>query len=59
MGERKGVYRVLVGKPEGKRPLRKHRRRSEDNIKTNLQDVGMGAWNRSIWLRTGTGGGFL
>ena len=59
MGERKGVYRVLVGKPEGKRPLRKHRRRSEDNIKTNLQDVGMGAWTRSIWLRIGTGGGFL
>ena len=59
MGERRGVYRVLVRKPEGKRPLRKPRHRSEDNIKTNLQEVGLGTWTRSIWLRTGTGGGYL
>ena len=39
MGERKGVYRVLVGKPEGKRPLRRPRRRWE-NIKMALQEVG-------------------
>jgi len=38
MGERRGVYRVLVGKPEGKRPLGRPRRRREDNIKMNFQD---------------------
>jgi len=40
MGERRVVYRVLVGKPEGKRPLRRPRRRWEDNIKMKLQEVG-------------------
>ena len=42
MGERRGVYRVLVGKPEGKRPLGSPRRRWEDNIKMDLQKVGCG-----------------
>ena len=42
MGERRGVYRVLVGKPEGKRPLGGPRRRWEDNIKIDLQEVGCG-----------------
>jgi hypothetical protein len=42
MGERRGVYRVLVGKPEGKRPLGRPRRRREDNIKMYLQEVGYG-----------------
>jgi hypothetical protein len=41
-GERRGVYRVLVGKPEGKRPLGRTRRRLEDNIKKYLQEVGCG-----------------
>jgi hypothetical protein len=40
MGETRGVYRVLVGKPEGKRPLGRPRRRWEDNIKMDLQEVG-------------------
>ena len=40
MGERRGVYRVLIGKPEGKRPLMRPRRRWEDNIKMALQEVG-------------------
>ena len=40
MGEGRGVHRVLVGKPEGKRPLGRPRRRWEDNIKMNLQEVG-------------------
>jgi len=39
MGERRGVYRVLVGKPEGKRPVGRPRRRWEDNIKMDLQEV--------------------
>ena len=39
MGEGRGVYRVLVGKPEGKRPLGRPRRRWEDNIRMDLQEV--------------------
>jgi len=42
MGESRGVYRVLVGKPERKRPLGRPRRRWEDNIKMDLQEVGCG-----------------
>ena len=42
MGEKIGVYRVLVGKPEGKRLLGRPRRRWEDNIKMDLQEVGCG-----------------
>jgi len=42
MGEERGVYRVLVGKPEGKRPLGRPRRRWVDNIRTDLQEVGCG-----------------
>ena len=40
----RGVQRVLVGKPEGKRPLGRPRRRREDNIKMDLQEVGSGSW---------------
>ena len=42
MGESRVVYRVLLGKPEGKRPLGRHRSRWEDNIKMDLQEVGCG-----------------
>ena len=42
MGEERGVYRVLVGKPEGKRPLGRPRRRWVDNIRMDLQEVGCG-----------------
>ena len=42
MGEERGVYRVFVGKPEGKRPLGRPRRRWVDNIRMNLQEVGCG-----------------
>ena len=42
MGDRRGVYRVLVRKPEGKRPVGRPRRRLDDNIKMNLQEVGCG-----------------
>jgi len=57
--ERRGVYRVLVGKPEGKRPLVRPRRRREDNIKMIFRKWDVGVWTGSIWLRTGTGGGLL
>ena len=40
MGDGRGVHRVLVGKPEGKRPLGRPRRRWENNIKMDLQEVG-------------------
>jgi hypothetical protein len=43
MGEGRGMYRVLVGKPEGKRPLGRPRRRWEDNIRLDLQEVGCGS----------------
>ena len=43
VGERKGVYKVLVGKHEGKRPLGRPRRRWEDNIRMDLQEVGCGS----------------
>jgi hypothetical protein len=59
MGERRGAYRVLVGKPDGRRPLGRPRRRWEDNIKMDLREVGWGAWAGSIWLRIGTGGELL
>jgi len=58
-GERRGVNRVLVGKPEGKRPLGRPRRRREDNIKMDHQVVGCEAMTGLIWLRIGTGGGHL
>ena len=56
VGEGRGVHRVLVGKPKGKRPPGKPRRRWEDNIKMDLQEVGVvcGDWlelaqDREIW----------
>jgi hypothetical protein len=48
MGEGRGVYRVLVGRPEGKRPLGRHRRRWEDNIKMDLREVRIYGAN---WIR--------
>jgi hypothetical protein len=55
-GERRGVYRLLVGKPEGKCPLGRPGRRWEDNIKMDIQGVGRGLWTGSSWLRIRTGG---
>ena len=56
MGEGRGVYRVLVGKPKGKKPFGKPRRRWEDNIKMDLQELGGGcgdwmelAQDREMW----------
>ena len=42
MGEERGLYRVLVGKPEGRRPLGRPRRRCVDNIRVDLQEMGCG-----------------
>jgi hypothetical protein len=58
MGDR-GVQRVLVGKPEGKWPLGRPRRRWEGNIKMDLQEVGGVVGTGWSWLRIGTGGGHL
>jgi hypothetical protein len=60
MGERRGVCRVSVGKPEGKRPLGRSRHKWEDNIVMDLKEVRWGwALTGLIWLGTGTGGGHL
>ena len=59
MGEGRGVHRVLVGKPEGKKPLGRPRRRWEDNIKVDLQQVGGVVGTGWSWLRIGRGGGHL
>ena len=48
-----------MGKPEGKKPLGRPRRRWEDNIKKDLQEVGCGVLFGSSWLSIGTGGGHL
>jgi hypothetical protein len=48
MGEGRGFYRVLVGKPEGKRPLGRPRRRWEDNIKLDLREIGIHGTN---WIQ--------
>ena len=55
----RNVCRVLVGKPEGKRPVGRPRGRWKDNIKMDLQEVGCGVWTGSSWHRIGTGGGRL
>jgi hypothetical protein len=57
MGEGRNVYRVLVGKPAGRRPLERPRHRWEDGIKMDLEDIGWGVWSGFTWLRTGTVGG--
>jgi hypothetical protein len=59
MGERRGAYRALVEKPEGRRPLERTTRRWEDDIKMDLREAGWGAWRGSMWLKIGTGGGLL
>ena len=59
MGEDRGVHRMLVGKPEGKKPLGRPRRRWEDNIKMDLQEVGGFVGTGWSWLRIGIGGGHL
>jgi hypothetical protein len=59
MGEVRGADNILVGRPEGTRPLGRPRRRWEDNIKMDLREMVLGMWIGFIWLRIGTGGGLL
>jgi hypothetical protein len=53
MREKRNAYRLLVGKPQGKRPLGSPRRRWSDNIRMDLVEVG---WGDVVWLRIRTGG---
>jgi hypothetical protein len=53
-GERRGVYKILVRKPETKRPLGRLGRKWEENIKMDLQEVGCGVGTGSSWLRIGS-----
>jgi hypothetical protein len=59
MGEKRGACRILVGRPEGRRPHGRSRRRWGDNIKMDLQEKGCGAWTGLSWLRIGTCGELL
>jgi hypothetical protein len=59
MGQDRKGYKVLVGKPEGKRPLERPRRRWEDRVRMNLEKIGWGKWSGFNWHRIGTGGGLL
>jgi hypothetical protein len=59
MGEERKVYKVLVGKPEGKRPLGRPRLRWKDGIRIVLRDIGLGVWIGFYWPKTWTGGGLL
>jgi hypothetical protein len=59
MGEGRGVYRVLFGRHEGKRPLGRPRRRWEDNIKMDLRETGIVGRTEFGWLRIGSGGRLL
>jgi hypothetical protein len=59
MGEERNVYKVLVGKTEGKRPLGRPRRRWEDGIRMDLRGLAWWVWIGFDWLRTGTGVGLL
>jgi hypothetical protein len=55
-GEVRGAYNILVGRPEGRRPLGRPRHRWENNIKMDLRETGLGMWIGFTWLRIGTGG---
>jgi len=59
MGETRGLYRVLVGKLEGKRPLGRPRRRWRVILRWIFRMWDVGLWSESSWLRIGTGGGNL
>jgi hypothetical protein len=58
-GEKRGVYRVLVGETEGKMLLGRPNCRQDGNIKMDLQEMRWGAWTGFSWLKVGTNGRFL
>jgi hypothetical protein len=53
-GEKRNAYRLLVRKPEGKRPLGRPRRKLVDNIRMDLGELGWGDWIGLVWFRIGT-----
>jgi hypothetical protein len=67
MGEACGVHwggegcthNILVGRPEGRRPLGRPRHRWEDNIKMDLREIGLGMWIGFMWLEIGIHDGLL
>jgi hypothetical protein len=59
MGEGRNMYRVLVGKPEGKGPLERPRHRWEDGLKMDLKEIGWWVWSGFTWLRIGIVDGLL
>jgi hypothetical protein len=59
MGEERKVYKVLVGKPKGKRPLGKPRHRWGDGIRMDFGEIGWGVWSGFIWVRMGASGRLL
>jgi hypothetical protein len=59
MGEMRNAYKILVGKPEGKTPLRRLRRKWEDNIRIDVRELWREVWTRFIWHKVGTSGGLL
>jgi hypothetical protein len=59
MGEERKLYIVFVGKPKGKIPLGKPRRRWEDGNRMDLREIGWRVWIGFDWLRIGTDGGIL
>jgi hypothetical protein len=59
MGQERKVYKVLVKKPEGKRPVRRPRRRGKDWIRMNLREIGWRVWSGLNWLRIGVIGELL
>jgi hypothetical protein len=58
-GEKKNVYGISVGKPEGRRPLGSQRYRWVDSIKMGYRELDGVVWTGLIWLRIGTSGGLL
>jgi hypothetical protein len=59
MGEGRGIYRILVGRPEGKIPVGRPRRRWDDNIKMDLRAIGIDGRTGFSWLRIGSSGGLV
>jgi hypothetical protein len=58
MGEKRNAYMILVGKPEGKRPLGRPRHRWDSSIKMDFREIGWGGMDW-LWLRIGTSGGVV